>query len=380
MNSQPTQWQLTCPRRLVATAALCCWAGAALAAEPGDLVTLRAEPQPAVTTAAAAEWWNEAPQLRPVANWMTMSQAQSGLPQGYYAGAELFFARASGNTPGVFATGTNMNGGSNPNVQVHNFVFDYQASPRLYVGWRSPDTGDAFQFSYWHYDNLATDSFTVTNPNQAFIAINWLGDGDNGFMTVGDTIASHYALNFNVYDIEYFKSLAFAGGRWLITGSAGARIANVDQRIWTDVAGIDQNGGGGGGGSFQAITYGENLSFLGAGPRLTLEARRNLGAWFSLYGRGGYAILLGAAENNGYMVSQLSPDSFNAYNNGTATVTVADIEFGASWRANDLLVISAGYLFQSWQGLSGNIGQQVVTSGADFISFDGLVVRAVLNY
>lgn len=376
MNSQPKHWQLSNTRLLLATAVFCGWAGRGLAAEPGAVVTLRAEPQPAAATAAAEGWWSEAPQFRPVANWMTMSQAQSGLPQGYYAGAELFFARASLNTPGMFATGTNFNGGNNPNVQVRNFVFDYQASPKIYLGWRSPDSGDAVQFSYWHFDNIATQSYTVTDPNQAFVVIGGLDDnGGPPFQTPGDTVSSHSSLQFNVYDIEYFKSLAFTGGRWLVTGSAGARIADVNQNTWTDVAGIDQFNN-----SFLAGTFGNKVTFVGAGPRLTAEGRRNLGAWFSLYARGGYSILLGSSQVQAYETDITNNASFNARSIGTGTVSVVDCELGASWRPSGFLVLSAGYMFQSWQGFTRTIGQSPISSGSDFISFDGFVARAVFSY
>lgn len=372
-------------RRFLASVALSVLASSiAHADDLGQPISLRSSQSDKSTLVEAADassesWMTEAPKFRPVANWISMSQAQAGLPQGYYAGAELFFARASVNTSGTFATGANFNGGTDPNVQVHNFIFDYQSSPKLYVGWRSPNTGDALQFSYWHYDNLSTQSTTITDPNQAFVLIGGLnGDNQAPFMTPGDTITAYSTVNFNVYDAEYFKSLAFAGGRWLVTGSAGARIADINLNTWSDLAGIDQSGGGPG--FFVAGTFGNRVKFVGAGPRLTAEARRNIGAWFSLYARGGYAILLGSSQSHAYQTDVSSGGSFNARSNGTGTVSVVDCELGASWRASDFLVLSTGYMFQSWQGITRSIGQSPVTAGSDFISFDGFVARAVLNY
>lgn len=335
----------------------------------------------ATTDANSESWLNEAPKFRPVSNWISMAQAQSGLPQGYYAGAELFFARASVNTAGTFATGANFNGSGDPNVQVHNFVYNYQSSPKLYLGWRSPNTGDAIQFSYWHFDNVSTQSTTITDPNQAFVIIGGLDGGDQSpFQTPGDTVSSHSSLNFNVYDAEYFKSLAFAGGRWLVTGSAGARIADINQNTWTDLAGMEQNNGGGPP-NFVAGTFGNQVTFVGAGPRLTAEARRNVGEWFSLYARGGYSILLGSSQAHAYQTQMTGGGgSFNARSNGTGTVTVVDCELGASWRPSSFLVLSTGYTFQSWQGITRTIGQSPINSGSDFISFDGFVARAVFSY
>ena len=44
------------------------------------------------------------------------------------------------------------------------------------------------------------------------------------------------------------------------------------------------------------------------------------------------------------------------------------------------LVLSTGYLFQSWQGFTRTIGQNPISAGSDFIAFDGFVARAVFNY
>lgn len=339
-----------------------------------DPVYLRANESHTTADSSSQSWATAPPKIHEVGNWVSMAEAQSGLPQGLYAGAELFFARASVNAPGTFGIGTGFTSGADIEVTVQNFTFDYEASPKAYLGWRSAETGDAVQFSYWHYDNIANQDFTITQPNQAFILLGGLDDGGDPFFSPGDTISSFASLRFNVYDIEYFKSLAFAGGRWLVTGSAGVRIADVEQRVQTAVNGVDFDG------NLVSAQEGKNTGFTGAGPRLTLEGRRNFGPWFSMYARGGYSILVGAVQANAYAQDFERGFNLNAVNNSNGTVTVADIEFGASWQASSFLLLSAGYQFQSWQGLNRNVGSSAVTAGSDFVTFDGFVARAIFTY
>jgi hypothetical protein len=298
-----------------------------------------------------------------------MAEAQSTIPTGVYAGAELYFAQPRVGDGATFALGSDFDNGG-PDIQTRNITFDFQASPKAYFGWRSANTGDAVQFSYWHFDQAAETGFTITDGSTAFIPLSTLDD-PQPYFEIGDSILSRRTLNFNVYDIDYLKSLAFSGGRWLVTGSLGARIADIGQTesVVATVAGGEFSESG-------ATT----INFIGAGPRLTLEGRRNLGSYFSLYARGGYSILLGSLESTISSEQAFDDDSIRISDNRDRTVTVTEIELGASWSVTQNFILTGGYLFQAWSGLNNSIGQAVVIENSDFISFNGLVVRGIYSF
>jgi hypothetical protein len=310
------------------------------------------------------------PRIHEVGNWISMSEAQSTLPQGIYAGAELYFAQPRVGDAGTFATGSGFMG-SGALIEVQNVTFNFQASPKAYFGWRSANTGDAVQFTYWHFDQSAQNGFTITDSNVAFVPLTNF-DEPEPYFGLGDSITSRRSLNFNVYDIDYLKSLAFSGGRWLVTGSVGARIASVNQNVNTVVhLGSGELAG----------ASAKDLTFTGAGPRLTLEGRRNLGPFFALYARGGYSLLYGSLDSTIYADRPLEGDDpIRLIDNRDRTVTVAEIELGASWSVTPNVILSGGYLFQAWTGLNNNIGQSVVIDSQQLTSFNGLVVRGVLSY
>lgn len=332
--------------------------------------------QPLVGYPAAGDFGVESPvKIHEVANWVSMAEALSTMPTGLYAGVELYYARPRIGESGTFATGVPSNNGGE--FSLANFSFDYQASPRAYLGWRSIDTGDAVQFGYWNFNDTAAQSFAITDPGrQVFVPL--IGfDGSEPLFNPGDNIQARRTLNVNIYDIDYLKSLAFVGGRWLVTGSVGARIADIDQQVYTEF---------GSGNGIQIGSYGKELSFFGAGPRLTIEGRRNIGSFFSLYARGGYSLLLGGFQAATFFDSEFS-DGNGTYrnqvfvrNNLDRTVSVTEIELGASWAPFENLILTGGYLFQAWSGLNSSIGDSVAVTGGDFIGFDGFIIRGVLCY
>ena len=177
-------------------------------------------------------------------------------------------------------------------------------------------------------------------------------------------------LRLNVFDIEFFKPAALNSGRWLLTGSVGARILDFGQS--TTTLGTDAT----------ALVYQQlqGNAFTGAGPRLGLEAQRNLGSSAALYVRGGYALLVGGHTGTFSADDLVNVNSITIRENLSRTVTVADIEVGGSWRARQNVILSAGWMFQAWTDLGGTGGILNLTDNANILSFDGLVVRAALSF
>lgn len=316
-------------------------------------------------------WEAAAPRFQRVGNWISMSAAQSTLPQGIFGGAELYFAQPRAGESVAFGTITDPEG-NGPDILVRNFTFDFQASPKAYFGWRSPNTGDAVQFTYWHFDQSVSTGYTITEPfATAFIPFVDFNE-QAVYFGLGDSISAARWLNFNVYDIDYLKSLAFNGGRWLVTGSVGGRIADVDQ----GVSSVVHLGSG-----ELAEATGKDLNFTGGGPRLTLEGRRNFGPILALYARGGCALLFGTYDTWIYSDVRTPGGELMFIKDGRdRTVTTLETELGASWAPFSSLVLSGGYLFQSWDGLNDNFGAAIAIDGGQLTSFNGFVARAIYSY
>ncbi|HEY4312680.1 MAG TPA: Lpg1974 family pore-forming outer membrane protein [Pirellulales bacterium] len=309
--------------------------------------------------------------------WSALEIAQSTLSQGYYAGADYLLLRPHFSEPVAFMYGQGNNG--QVSATMSPFDFNYQSSPRVFLGYRSPVTGAGVQFTYWHFQENAGTGFNAVGQNAGFIPnvdIIWelIGQGNNNNNNngpdFGNQISAQMHLRLNVFDIDFFKPVALGAGRWLLTGSVGARIMDFSQS--TNTLSYDSG--------TPSFTQFQTNAFTGAGPRATLEARRNFGPRTALYMRGGYGMLLGGHTASYSVDDIINVNSVTIRESLTRMVSVADIEFGGSWRASDRLVLSAGYMFQFWTDLGGTGGILNLTDNSNILSFDGLVTRASFQF
>lgn len=317
-------------------------------------------------TAPAAD-----PNLIGRVDWSPWTASQVTIPQRFYAGAELLLVRPHLSEPIAFFAGDNL--GGTATGKMYLFEFNYQASPRVFLGYRNPATGNAVQFTYWHYQGSERLSFDSESADEGFVPNAWLPGAE--FVAeggLGAEIHEELWLRLDLFDIELFTPFVFDDGRWLVTASAGARIADFSQR-W-DILLIDDSA---------EVVFDQTLSlgFVGAGPRVGLAARRNIGTRGALYLKGGYAILLG--ERFGHVESTPLDEGapgFSLDENLTRMVTVTDIELGGSWRAWDHVILSAGYMFQAWTDLSGLTSNLNFTSNSNLLTFDGFVARCAVQF
>ena len=75
---------------------------------------------------------------RPV-SWTALDAAQSTVPLGWYAGADYLLVRPRFSEPAAFLSGSGVN--NQIDATLNTFSFDYQSSPRVFLGYRSPTTG-----------------------------------------------------------------------------------------------------------------------------------------------------------------------------------------------------------------------------------------------
>jgi hypothetical protein len=315
--------------------------------------------------------------VQPV-TWSALELAQRTVPQGLYAGADYLLLKPRMSEPVPFFSGSGNNGVIN--INANTFDFNYQSSPRVFLGWRNAETGSALQFTYWHFQESTSAGFDATSQNSGFIpnAPMFLFLIGNGFESNnGDSIFSQMKMNLNVYDVEFYKPMVLGGGRWLMTGSIGARI--LDYRQTMNTLAVD---------SVRTPTFSEqnDLRYTGAGPRASFEARRIVGANGALYARGGCALLVGTHNAQVQIMnvdnSQQPPQNqlITVTEGTTRVITNGDFELGGSWRFGDHMILSAGWMVAAFTDLAGMPASLNLTNTSNILSFDGLVARAAFSW
>ena len=295
--------------------------------------------------------------------------ACGGADSGFYAGAEFLLLRARFSQAYAFAQVAQAV--APPfvrNVNAVSLPFDYDPSFRVFVGYAMGDNAGDFRFTYWHFRtdaDKAEQAGTLAGFSEFFV--DPLGQ-------TGQLATAHVSVEMNIYDLD-FEIPILARSCWAITGSIGVRIADIDQKYSDTIQQVV--GGPVSTGSFTA-------SFVGAGPRLGLEARRYFGdaGRFSLFAKTHGSLLVGEYDFTAGAV--LPGFAANQSTHLTRTIPVAEMELGASWRPWRPLTLSAGWLFQAWFDLGASGGQfggiYVPVDTANIMSFDGLVLRAELSF
>ncbi|HEY2841239.1 MAG TPA: Lpg1974 family pore-forming outer membrane protein [Pirellulales bacterium] len=315
--------------------------------------------------------------VQPV-TWSALELAQRTVPQGIYAGADYLLLKPRMSEPVPFFSGSGNN--NTININANTYDFNFQSSPRVFLGWRNAETGSALQFTYWHFQESTSTGFDASNQNSGFIpnAPMFLFLIGNGFQSNnGDSISSQMKMNLNVYDIEFYKPMVLGGGRWLMTGSIGARI--LDYRQTMNTIAIDS-------GRMPTFSERNDLRYTGAGPRASFEARRIVGANGALYARGGCALLVGT-HNAQVQISEVDNSQQPPQSNlitvtegTTRVITNGDFELGGSWRFGDHVILSAGWMVAAFTDLAGMPASLNLTNTANILSFDGLVARAAVSW
>ncbi len=286
------------------------------------------------------------------------------LQPGFYAGADYLYLRPSFEDATAFGRAEGLNGGPPASADLVNFNFNYQSAPRIFAGWRL-DNSASIQFTYWNFDTTNQQRVSVDQPGQAIILLS--GDSEP-FTNIGDRILSSFSTRFNMYDIDFMRPLVFSQGAWLFTPTIGARILDY-QRALSSYA-SDGSGNLYGFGDLQT-------RFVGAGPRVGIQARRYFGAArrFSLFANADGSVMIGA-QNTDFRFSTGNGESILVSSNPSSNLTIAAIEVGGTWRATRGLNLSAGWLFQQWIGTNTLPVNLPFSNQGGNMSLDGLFARA----
>jgi hypothetical protein len=362
---------------MVAAAALCGGVANAQQMPPGGAAVL-ANPQalpPSGSGAAAGPVTSSAPSSGP--SWsdrgplldLPWSDGDDGFLDRLYAGGDYLLIRPTFSTAIAFvrtnagATGT----GAFEQLNAQELNFDYRSAFRVFCGYQF-DNCTALQFTYTNIDNRVdvNGAVDITALGQTII------DPFGNTVKAGESILTHAVVRLNIYDIDLIHTIALGKGNFDINLLAGARIADVDQAYEAQILGV-------------APSVGDfTQTFTGAGPKLGvgvdwwLCSHRQL----ALYAKTDMALLLGGLDINTTvnLVGLTGQQSASR----TRLIPVFETEVGLAWRPWPALTISAGYLFQAWfdLGTAGGTfgGQFTETHDSNIMSFDGLTVRACLNF
>jgi len=293
------------------------------------------------------------------------------VPPLWFAGAEFLMIRPILSDAIAFLSGTLDPNTNQLNGTLTTFDYNYEPSARAVFGYRWPETMGGVQFTYWHLAARTEADFTSTQPDDGYIPNAYIPFTPVAVGGPGASIETALRLRLDLYDMEYFRSFVSDDDSWYARSSIGVRIANFGQR--TSMLAIDDMGS-------LVLDQTIGLGFTGAGPRLALEGRRILGSTAALYVRGSYALVIGQRDAHVDTTSTGQVPAINLDERSARAVTVGDVELGAAWQPLEHCVLSVGWILQGWTNLNGFQQNLNLANNANILAFDGLSVRAEVNW
>jgi hypothetical protein len=301
------------------------------------------------------------------------------------AGADFLLVRPHFSEATAFVKGTET--ASTYQATAQSLDFQYSPSFRVFAGYRFDEGGSELKLTYTRLTaqtqsdagNISPGHFIV-DPFGNVVGTAIVIDPSNAQfgqpLVGGDHIQASASVDVNVFDIDLVKPLTSICGGWELKYTAGVRIAQIHQ-MYQSV--ITDSGTFFSGGEYAA-------EFVGAGPRVGLQAQRSFSACrqFSLFANTYGSLLVGEYDEN--FAQTATAPSFQAtqYTNEIRVLPVAEAEIGAGWSPYPWLNVSAGWLFQVWFDLGGSGGTfggfYTVTENANIMAFEGLFVHADLTF
>jgi len=320
-------------------------------------------------------------------------------PDGHFvAGAGVYLIKPFFDSNPAFHTSTTAASGSGLHLtsatatQYQDFDYDLGAAPLIWVGYVGGD-GLGVRGRWWTFDqgsrfNAVNDDSSgatvITSAAPQGLSIHSPGTA-LGLALAPDTLAFNSNLRLNVWDLEATQDLHL--GCWGLTLSGGARYVHMSQ----DYNAFRANPGGTAPTVFisedaESVQSGHN--FNGAGPTVSLEARRALGdTGLVLYGLTRGSLLFGSGKQQTALTREVTgtsrgtPFDLLVTSDSVASrddfVPIIELEVGAEYgmdfgRCHPF--IRTGLVGQTWFGagnatnVTGNFGflGLSATAGANF--------------
>jgi hypothetical protein len=257
--------------------------------------------------------------------------------------------------------------------QLVNFDEPYNSDYHFFLGYHTA-CGDEFRFGFWHIADDGNRTGTASGDFLGGDGVAFQAPGGTDLTAAGETITATTHMYLNMYDLEDVKRLDLPNfgcsccPEWEVHWSYGLRI--VDFRHTED----DLS-------PFETIN--NEAAFTGAGPKLGLEIRRQIGhSKMSVYVSAMGAMLLG--EQRGRSTVSTPGVFMTAVDTSEASairkIPDVNISVGLTWKPSCCTTFTAGWMFEDFGDLGAatcigcNTPTGTLSSGD--LSFDGLFVRA----
>ena len=221
------------------------------------------------------------------------------------------------------------------------FIYDFQVSPRFWLGYENED-GLGVRARYWGYDE--TSSVSSAGGNVIITGINY-------FIGVGAPVSDR--LRAFTLDGEVTQKTCL--GSWQVEFGGGLRGLSMyqDTRMVSDV-------------DLPVYSVGSiNSEFDGAGPTLSIEAKRPIGCnGFALLGnaRGSYLFGSRTRIEATDVIGNTNASSRHFESRHTDTLSIGEIQLGIEWSRclgnGSHLAIQGLWEGQLWTGAGGPWGSQ----------------------
>jgi len=257
-----------------------------------------------------------------------------------------------------------------------NFEEPYSSDYHFFVGYHNA-CGDEFRIGYWHLADDGNRSGTVTGDFLGGAGVAYQAPGGTQLTAAGETINATAHMMLNMYDFEDYKRLDWSNlgfgccPAWDARWSFGLRVVDFKHTVDT----------------FDPIEVINNDAyFVGGGPKVGLEVRRQLGhSKFDVYVNT-YAALLfgeGRARSTTTTPGELQTAVDMNVANGMLVIPDFNITCAVEWRPWCNTTITTGWMIEDFGGLGTPGATTCITCsttsgqiGGGNLSFEGLFVRA----
>ncbi len=290
---------------------------------------------------------------------------QDGSARGFYGGLELIWIRPNFDQNVAMIVDPPVGNTLVP------FEYDYQLSPRAWLGWQSCN-GLGFRATYFRFDESANREAVTAVAGATPVYLFVYGAGGNlsrnANANVGQTLVSNHALKLNSLDLEATQLFRWRHSRAIL--GMGVRMADVEQTASGEVFNA--------GGTLEEVVR-NDLDLTAAGPTLSAQLSRGIGdSNFGIFAATRASLLVSETEQRIYEMK-------GAYTTELEDIAIqreilGNLELGLGLQYQQAIGHSAsmfvrtGYECQLWLDAGGPVDSHST------IGLDGITLALGLHY
>jgi hypothetical protein len=252
------------------------------------------------------------------------------------------------------------------NVQNNEFAFDYEASPRVWLGYQAPNEV-GLRAVWWQYAAQA-NALSISPSASGFGRVEHpsFGDIDISAITPTELITAAADLEAYTIDLELTRQDSFGAGEVLLSG--GLRFASLNQSynaaLW----------------NANAVQAGEidfRQDVRGLGPTISAMLKRSLTNRWHWYASGRGSLLLGEGNEllqAGEDLDFVNPQRTSETSQRDQMLPIVDVQLGTSMQLPEVWgmqnVLRGGWEMSWW----GDVGNSA--GAASDLGFAGFTIGA----